>query len=260
MYKERKARIMKRCKNAAKRTKSITKALVLITTAIIIAFCFYTLFMNYSVKNKEESFIATVNGDQISVREFKNALINLRTDIFTYFNQKYGAEISNDFWTRTFNGEVPIELVKRKALDNCIKVRIQYALAKREGILQDTSYSSFLRSLDEENNRRKAAIEKKQVIYGPVQYSESNYFAYTLSNLTSKLINKLDEKELKAEESELKLFYEKNKERYTQPYSEVKDNVKLMHANAKFEELLIKLAKEAKIEINKPIYEWVKVD
>lgn len=204
------------------------------TMAIIISFIAFISLRLYSDKNKENSFVATVNGDPISVIEYKNTLANKRADIFTYFSQKYHAEDSNDFWTKNFGDEVPIVLAKERALAECVSVRILYALAQKEGLIQDTSYSAFLKALRAENKQRKEAIDKNQVIYGPVEYSEGNYFAYILSNMKSNLIARLKDTELK--------------------------NVEQMNLNSELEKLLAELEKNAKVEINQPIYNWVSIN
>ncbi len=202
--------------------------------AIIISFATFILLRLSSDKNKENSFVATVNGDPISVREFKNTLANKRADIFTYFCGKYHAEDSNDFWTKNFGDEIPIVLAKERALAECISVRILYALAQKEALIQDTSYSAFLKALKKENKRRKEAVAKNQVVYGPVEYSEANYFAYILSNMKSNLITWLKDTELK--------------------------NVDQMDLNSEFEKLLGELEKQAEIKINRPVYSWVDIN
>ncbi|MFF7640905.1 hypothetical protein [Streptomyces canus] len=57
--------------------------------------------------------------------------------------------------------------------------------------MADAGYDAFLRNWQTENARRRTAVAAHQVIYGPVQYSESNYFTYVLSNLAADLRDRL---------------------------------------------------------------------
>lgn len=155
--------------------------------------------------------VGYINGDAVSVDFFKVQLMNEAANSFQYFHDKYGAMDSENFWTNSLGKEVPIEYAKQKTMGNIAAIMVQLQLAKENGLLTDTSYEAFIGSLKEENKRRKESIETGKVIYGPIQYSENEYFNYLLSNLIIKLKEKLQETEFLLPEEKLKQMYKKDK-------------------------------------------------
>ena len=55
---------------------------------------------------------------------------------------------------------------------------MQQQLAQQYGLLPDPSYGAFVQAWLQENARRQQALANHQVIYGPTQYTEANYFNY----------------------------------------------------------------------------------
>ncbi len=161
--------------------------------------------------NKTET-VALVNREPISIREFEQAVIETRSDVYSYFNQTYGAEHNTKFWTSSYEGEVPADMAKAKALDVVKRIKIQQILAKQKKIVQDISYSGFLDDLEIENKRRTEAVNNNKAIYGPVHYGEKEYYSYVFSNMVIQLKGILGEEELAASEKELLDFYDSIKE------------------------------------------------
>lgn len=191
--------------------------LALIALAVIIPL---TVFLIQ--KNRENATVAKVNGETISSREFKQALIDRSASIYSYFKQKYNADDSENFWTQSFSGEIPIKKARKEALELVTRIKVQQMLAKEKGLLDYTSYQSFLKLLEKENSERKEAVSKGQVIYGPQQYGESEFFNYMFSNTLIKLKEKLEEKELAVSEQEMKAYYNANRDKSFKREEEIK--------------------------------------
>ena len=162
---------------------------------------------------KENRTLAEINGEPVSVKEFKMILADYSSSTYSYFKQKYGVEDSVDFWTKSIGGEVPIDYARKKALEAIARIKIEQSLAKEKGIVKDIAYSSLLKKLEEENKSRREAISKGQVIYGPMKYSEREYFNYVHSNRLIQLKKNLGDNEFKLSEEDRKKFYEANKEK-----------------------------------------------
>ena len=69
-----------------------------------------------------------------------------------------------------------------------------------------------MKKLARENDRRKKAKDKGEVIYGPVQYDESGYSRYLLDNIQIALKEKLGTGMLEAKDEDLRAYYEAHKE------------------------------------------------
>ncbi len=200
-------------KNAIGSKKIMNKKVIyvlLILLTVITALTTSGLILFNSIK--DNSIVMTVNEKSVNLREFKMILNEQRAATFSYFNVKYGAEDSKDFWTSSFGGEIPIEVAKKKTSDYIIEVKVQQQLGVQKNIINDSSYSAFLEELKKENKKRKEAVKNNQVIYGPEKYGEREYYFYLFYNILIKLKEKMSEKEIAVNESELKEIYEKYKE------------------------------------------------
>jgi hypothetical protein len=133
----------------------------------------------------------TVDGQDIPVRELAPYLAQERAATFTHFRQKFGADHGPDFWTTEHGGQTPAACLRERALADVTRVAVELNLAHRQGVLADSGYDAFLHNWQTENARRRTAVAAHQVIYGPVQYTESNYFTYVLNNLAAALRERL---------------------------------------------------------------------
>lgn len=97
---------------------------------------------------------------------------------------------------------------KEKRLEAAIQIKLQQQLAKKLGLVNDISYHAFQTELEVENQRRLSSLKNKEVFYGPIQYTEENYFQYKFSNLVIGIKNQLSENDFKPTDENLKTYYE----------------------------------------------------
>lgn len=183
-------------KKIARKKKLKMKTAILISISIGAVAVLVSILTGVISYQGENLSVAKIDGEPISVREFRQILIKNRAGIYDYFKQKYGVEDSLKFWSTGYNGEVPAEIARKKTMDECVRIKLQQILARQKGLIQDISYTAFLKDLDAENKRRKKAVENGKALYGPIRYTESEYFNYVFSNMIIKLKEKLAEGEL----------------------------------------------------------------
>lgn len=135
---------------------------------------------------------ATVNGEPIAVEELQQAVTAQKAKTAAYFKAKYDADSGPGFWTASFDGEVPAEKLKKDALAQVVQLKLQQAMAKHEGLTEDITYTSFLKELKAENERRAHGGDDQPGVYGPKQYTESAYYSLVNSNLIGELKKKLE--------------------------------------------------------------------
>ncbi len=184
-----------------------------IVSSVIVAAIVISVLAFFSPTLQHE-YVAKVNGESIEEKEFFRQLNLERAVTANYFKQKYNAEVNGDFWTRDFGGEVPVQYAKERTLKECIRIKVQQTLAKEQGLIEDITYTAFLKKLTEENKARKDAVKNHQVIYGPEQYDENGYFSHMFSNLLNRLKENLLDSEFKPSDAELREYYEKVKDIY----------------------------------------------
>ncbi|WP_256757060.1 peptidyl-prolyl cis-trans isomerase [Cohnella sp. WQ 127256] len=157
-----------------------------------------------------EEIIAAVNGEPITYGEFNLRFVQNRAVVLNYFKNLYNMDYDASFWTRSDNEEVPIEKWKSLSLEEVVKIKLQQLLAKQNDLVSSVSYEDFVQSLAVENKRRKQAELLKEVIYGPLQYDEQGYYNYLLSNMRTRMQNKLAE-QFPAANEQLMDYYEIHK-------------------------------------------------
>ncbi|KRF42744.1 peptidyl-prolyl cis-trans isomerase [Paenibacillus sp. Soil787] len=171
-----------------------------------------SLIVFHSNKYAGDATVFSVNGEPVSKDEFLNVMSGSRANVFSYFVQKHGVKDSAKFWTTSFQGEIPIEVLKQKTLDKLKIIKTEQIVMKNNGIASDISFSGFLDNLKAENERRKKAVENKQAIYGPQQFDATGYYDILHGNRMEELKNKLADEELSSNEEEIKNAYDENKE------------------------------------------------
>ncbi|MBE9916186.1 peptidyl-prolyl cis-trans isomerase [Paenibacillus donghaensis] len=186
---------------------------------LVLTVCTTAAFAKGGLKADEqgEEVMATVDGIPVTVPEYNRAIQMNKSRIMNYFHEKYSAEQTPSFWTTSFAGEIPLEILKKTALNESVNIKVRQMAAKEQGVLKDISYQGFLNQLEQENERRTKAAANHQIIYGPVQYNEDAYFEYIMTNAATAVKQKLDKK-LKPGEQTLKSFYDAHKkELYLNP-------------------------------------------
>jgi len=183
--------------------------------SLFTAFCLSLL--TAAASDAQEDVVATVNGHGITFREFRRSLLEHRAVVFSYFNHQFGAaKDQGEFWRRSFDGEVPLEKLRKLTLDASVRIKMQQLLALEKGLVRDASHAAFLSGLEEENRRRKKAARNQEAIYGPVEYSESTGFAHLFSLLVVRLKQRLADDDFEITVATLRNFYEANKEQFKQ--------------------------------------------
>ena len=204
-------------KNTVKRKKLKVnwKQVALISIIVGIGafiFSFVIFLQKHNDNQRENSYVATVNGESISVKEFRQMIDKGKASIYKYFKDKFGVDGSGNFWNSSYGGESPVDRVKKEAMDEGARIKVQQILARQKGAVDDISYSAFLKKLDKENKRREEAVKKREVIFGPVHYNPQDYFDYLFSNMLISLKEKLAGTEIKFTKDGLKNYYESVKE------------------------------------------------
>lgn len=231
------------------------KLLLPILVFMVILVPALTMAWNYD-KNKA---LAYINCEEITASEFSLIQNNTKSEVITYFRQKYKAEIDKTFWDRSYSGEIPLEILKQRTMDKLTKLKMEQVLAKDKGIIEDISYDAFLDAWNNENNTRKQSIESGKVIYGNKNFGELEYYNYRQSNLVLELKKKLMDNELRPNDGELESYYLQNRDNIyrlgtTAGYrelSEVKEDVAMQIVNAKYDEFIEQKVQHAKIRVGR---------
>jgi len=181
-----------------------------------------------------EATVLLINGNNVQLAEFLLVANQKRSDIMNLFRKnisKYPAINEEKFWNSTFDGIKPIEKLIVETEKQLIRIKIEQELAEQYGIIKKFNYPDFKHNLKQENKRRMKAVENKQVIYGPVQYSEEFYYGYLHNNMVLALKEILGKEVFNFTDKMYQNFYEQNKETL---FKKFKTKASLLSENKEF--------------------------
>ncbi|MBD2866971.1 hypothetical protein [Paenibacillus arenilitoris] len=161
-----------------------------------------------SAEGPDEAIVVTVNGDPVTAVEFSRLLRKQRAAVIDDFKRTYGAEPDKGFWHTEFNGEVPADTAKQRALSEAVKLKLQLNLSKSYGIIQGTSYSDLLAEMEKENARRSAALHAGRPVYGPIRFDEHTFIDWYISKVLIELKEKLFSDAIAVTDKQLREHYE----------------------------------------------------
>jgi hypothetical protein len=120
--------------------KKVKNKRILVISVFILVVLFGAIIgsIMFNIKNSEPgSFepVAFVNGEPVAYGEFKHYLEAESSEIYTYFKNKYGVEDNKDFWTTAYGGEIPIEMIKKAALDKTVRDKVQQIMARKNELV-----------------------------------------------------------------------------------------------------------------------------
>ncbi|WNR46078.1 peptidylprolyl isomerase [Paenibacillus roseipurpureus] len=169
-----------------------------------------------SAEVKDET-VAWVNGYAVSVEEFEPWVTQQRSLTADYFVRSYQADPgSAEFWLHDYNGEIPLHVAQDNAWKGFFINRILLELSKKNGLIGNTNYSSFVKAWSQENERRKEALSLGKPVYGPEELSFHEYYGYVMDQLALRLQERLSV-EWSATDEELRAYFQQTLPLYQSP-------------------------------------------
>ncbi|MFD0671464.1 peptidyl-prolyl cis-trans isomerase [Cohnella sp. GCM10027633] len=151
-----------------------------------------------------------VNGEPVSAREWRQAVLRHRATVYAELQAQSPGTGQDEFWRTKIGEETPLERLHRVALAELVRAKAQRQLAVREGLLADSSYEAFLTEWETENERRREAVRRGEVIFGPERYDEAAYYDAKQGELADELQQKLYPA-ADATEERIAAYYEEHK-------------------------------------------------
>ncbi|WP_327667394.1 hypothetical protein OHN37_33345 [Streptomyces sp. NBC_00485] len=207
------------------------------------------------------ALVATVDGQEIPVREVALYLAQERAATFTHFRQKFGAVDGPHFWTTPHDGQTPAAYLRERALADVTRITVEMTLAHRQGLVADSGYDAFLHNWQTENARRRKAVAAHQVIYGPVQYTESNYFTYVLSNLAADLRDRLtDTRAITTPDSALRSYFTAHRGDFRhQSFAAAREEVRQAYVLDRYQAVIGRLTASAHVSVHHAVFDALPV-
>lgn len=156
-----------------------------------------------------------VNGLAVPRAEFGWFMQQVKPGVIQFYKQKYNLEFGPGFWGKKRGGLTPRTLLQNRTRERVVREKVEQLLFKELGLIPDASYATFLDELVKTNRQRASAKSQGKVIYGPVNYTQLQYFDHSKAIRQMQAREILGRDRLVASEAELRAAYEKNKKPYT---------------------------------------------
>ncbi|WP_273326843.1 foldase protein PrsA [Vallitalea guaymasensis] len=161
-----------------KRSINVKKFTIIITIIMTFLVLYIVVVANDKVDDDGDRTVAYVNDEPVSLREFKQCFST------------------------------------QQDLDYMIRIKIEQLLFREKNVVEDISYKTFIKSFIEENERRNKALDKGEIIYGPKEFQEDDYYSYLHSKRVLLLKEILASDKFTLDDEKLKLYYDNSKELY----------------------------------------------
>jgi hypothetical protein len=152
-----------------------------------------------------------INQQEVSREEFRWFMEQERGGVFRYFKTKHNLENGKDFWTREMGGTTPKAMLQSNTVARVIREKAEQILFLELGLVLDIRYAAFLAQLEKLNREREQAARLGRTIYGPVRYTQLQYYEHWKATLRAQAREMLAEKRRPPTEEELRKFYDRNR-------------------------------------------------
>lgn len=146
---------------------------------------------------KNSNKLASVNGHGISKAELKHWMLLEKANVFNHFYREYGAVDSENFWTTKIGDEIPLELLKKVALEKATRCKVQQLMALEKGIIHTANFEEIQSVVETVNERRKKMVGNGEPIYGPEQFTSRTYFFHVFDKMVIDLKGELSKSDLR---------------------------------------------------------------
>lgn len=198
---------------------------------------------------EKSSIVLWVNDMPVTTSEFEFQMLRNKAEVTGYFYRKHKISDSDIFWISSFQNESPLEMLKKLALEDAIKCKVQQQLAIKKGVSDNFDFDEMIKEMEAVNLERKQKVQLGEVVYGPVSFTPRTYFDYVFDQMVYELKYELSLSELKPGQKELELM-QKSLEF---PASEIAGFLTMQYVDLNYNSFIDSLMNAANIKINQDV-------
>lgn len=138
----------------------------------------------------KEGIVCTIDGISVGKEEFSYYLRNEKAAAVHDFCQEHElqqAAADESFWTEPVNGQTPLQLAQKRALEALIRDKQILLCASENQLIDGADYESLLSLMDAQNAARAQAKEKGKPVYGNDSFDKDTWIPYLCSGLKNAL-------------------------------------------------------------------------
>ncbi|WP_053983607.1 peptidylprolyl isomerase [Niameybacter massiliensis] len=159
--------------------KRLKKRVILGVIVVLSGLIFMTVTMGAT---KGQETYLKINQKSIGKDEIYFIVSSMKSSVISQVQGKYGLAYNESFWDTQVDDTTPRNILEEKVIETLVRNTVIEELLSAEGILQYDSFEAFNKLLVNVNEMRKKAVANKEVIYGPIEYSQFDYYNYLMAN------------------------------------------------------------------------------
>lgn len=191
--------------------------------------------------------VMTVNGEPVSAAEYRLVMERQVAGVYGHFKQTRNLDDHAGYWSETSGPDGPLARLRQVVRDELVRIKVHQSVARQRDLVGATAFADFQRDFAAENARRRDALARKEVIYGPPQYRGASYYYIRFGDLAYKLQQAIaKDLEPGITDAAVAEFYEKNKGE--KPLGEVRLKIRALLAEQAADRQLEELCAVARVE------------
>jgi PPIC-type PPIASE domain len=107
-------------------------------------------------------------------------------------------------------GTTPRAMLQSNAVARVVREKVEQILFLELGLVQDIRYTTFLDQLEKLNLEREQAARLGRTVYGPVRFTQLQFYQHWKAGLRAEAMEELAEKRWHPRDEDLREFYEEN--------------------------------------------------
>jgi hypothetical protein len=203
---------------------------------IVVWLCFLTNTAFGMVQDAAPSTNAAavlfVNRQPVSAEEFVWFMQQERAGVFQFVKTKFNLDYGTSFWDHKLPGGTPRALLRQRTVERIVREKVQLLLFRELGLVGEIGYENFVKNLEQLNDARESAARQGRVIYGPVRYTQSQYYEYWMSNLRLRAVEQLAQTCWDVSDRRVKKIYGRNKDKFRVGETSTLEMVTLQASNS----------------------------
>lgn len=196
--------------------KAAFRIIFLLVVTVLIAEC--GMFVSALLRDRKADQVAAVGPYSITKQELSFHMKNLQAQVQNEFQTQYHVTLGKDDWSTEFEGRKPLDELREKALEESIRDKVFFILAKEEHLVDYVDYSDLLKAMKKENQIREEAAAHGEIVYGLKNFSVEPYYSHVLSSIKTALKEALSKNEgdpLYIGKGEVEAYFHANKSDWT---------------------------------------------
>ena len=212
--------------------------------------------MFFSCSIDQNNVVLYVNNEPVKVSELKFWMSMSRAEISAYFFREHGIHYSTDFWEKAYGNELPIVMLKERAVERLVEYKVQQIFARELGVIESIEFDELMLEMKDVNDKRKLKLAMGEPIYGPKQFTSHAYFFYVFD----KMVYDVKQQLLTNYLSKDTLCAKKNFKFKNDKFEEKSGFHQMEYIDKKYELLVLEMVRVIDLIINKDVFNKLTVN